>query len=236
MIRSIAFAALAALNFGIASAQADEPRVTSQPIPNGRPASELAAGQVEVTEVFWLGCPHCLALESFVQSWMKDKADYIVFNRVHAAWRPELVAHARLYYALHALGRADLDAAALKVVNAFDTTTNKFTNRLYVPGNEAETLRIQLEFAEAHGIKKADFLNAYNSRAVLAKIEESKRLTAQWQVIAVPRIIINGKYQAFLTVYGGEPELFPLVDKIAAEEHAQSAGGLRSAGSGKAAP
>ncbi len=46
------------------------PLVPSQP-------TNVAPGKVEVVEVFWYACPHCAALEPFIQSWMKNKPENI---------------------------------------------------------------------------------------------------------------------------------------------------------------
>src|SRR5689334_3091672 len=85
-----------------------DPLVPSQP-------TSVGAGKVEVVEVFWLGCPHCYALEPFIQNWLKTKPDYIEFVRVPVMWGPVHRAHAHLYYTLLALNRADL------FEKAFDT-------------------------------------------------------------------------------------------------------------------
>src|SRR6185312_2538796 len=65
-------------------------------------------GKVEVLEVFWLGCPHCYALEPYIQQWLKNKPAYVEFVRVPVMWGPVHRAHARLFYTLEALGRDDL--------------------------------------------------------------------------------------------------------------------------------
>src|SRR3569833_433434 len=72
-------------------------------------------GKDEVVEVFWLGCPHCYALEPYIQAWLRNKPAYIDFVRVPVMWGPGHRAHARLFYTLVALNRPDL------VTKAFDT-------------------------------------------------------------------------------------------------------------------
>ena len=48
--------------------------------------TNVGPGKVEVVEVFWLGCPHCYALEPFVEAWLKNKPSYIEFVRVPVMW------------------------------------------------------------------------------------------------------------------------------------------------------
>src|SRR6266852_5061427 len=69
-------------------------------------AWSISPGKVEVVEVFWLGCPHCYALEPFIQTWLKTKPAYIDFVRVPVMWGPVHRAHARLFYTLQALNRS----------------------------------------------------------------------------------------------------------------------------------
>src|SRR6185312_15203106 len=89
-----------------------DPIVPAQP-------TNAAPGKVEVVEVFWLGCPHCYALEPYIQAWLKNKPAYIDFVRVPVMWGPVHRAHGRLFYTLMALNRPDL------VEKAFDTIQQK---------------------------------------------------------------------------------------------------------------
>ena len=71
-------------------------------------STTVAPGKVEVLEVFWLGCPHCFALEPYIRQWLKTKPAYVEYVRVPVMWGPVHRAHARLYYTLESLGRDDL--------------------------------------------------------------------------------------------------------------------------------
>src|SRR5579864_231918 len=78
-----------------------DPLVPAQP-------TSVGPGKVEVTEVFWLRCPHCAALEPYIQSWLKNKPAYVEFVRVPVMWGPVHRADAHLFYTLVALNRQDL--------------------------------------------------------------------------------------------------------------------------------
>ena len=49
-----------------------------------QPAQPTSApeGQVEITELFWYGCPHCFRFEPYIKGWLKNKSDKIIFRRV----------------------------------------------------------------------------------------------------------------------------------------------------------
>src|SRR5262249_26093349 len=53
-----------------------KPGVNYVPLVPAQPTN-VAPGKVEVVEVFWYACPHCYALEPFMQSWLKNKPENI---------------------------------------------------------------------------------------------------------------------------------------------------------------
>src|SRR5579859_6502975 len=46
-------------------------------------------GQIEVLDFFWYGCPHCNALEPYLESWERSKPANVVLVRVPAILRDE---------------------------------------------------------------------------------------------------------------------------------------------------
>jgi thiol:disulfide interchange protein DsbA len=166
---------------------------------------------VEVTEVFWLGCPHCAALEPFIQSWLKNKPPYIEFVRVPVMWGPAHRAHAHLFYTLVALNRQDL------VQKAFDAIQNQH-QMLFAP-SEDETLKAQQAFATANGVSADDFTKAYNSFSVNSNLQRAEQLTQRYHVEGVPLMVINGKYTTDVAKAGSQSNLIALVDDLAAAEH-----------------
>ena len=181
-----------------------DPLVPSQP-------TSVAPGKVEVVEVFWLGCPHCYALEPFVTQWLKTKPDYIEFVRVPVMWGPVHRAHARLYYTLLALGRADL------FEKAFDTIQRE--NNPLVANTEEDTLKLDVAFATANGISADAFTKAYKSFAVDANLQRAQQLTERYNVTGVPMIIVDGKYATDVGKAGSQENLFALVNDLVATEH-----------------
>jgi protein dithiol oxidoreductase (disulfide-forming) len=167
-------------------------------------------GQVEVIEVFWLGCAHCYALEPFLTSWKKSKADYIRFEGVPVMWGPAHRAHARLYYTLLALGREDL------VATAFDEI-HKRGNYL-VTNDEAQSQKLQLAWAKAQGISEADFNREYNGFAVSTNLQRAEELTRRFKIEGVPRVIINGRFETDVGMAGGQNELVQLINDLSASE------------------
>ncbi|HMD59269.1 MAG TPA: thiol:disulfide interchange protein DsbA/DsbL [Steroidobacteraceae bacterium] len=194
-----------------------QPGLNYDPLVPAQPTS-VAPGKVEVLEIFWLACPHCYALEPYVNSWLKTKPANVDFVRVPVVWQDVHRAHARLFYTLQALGKED--ALHAKVLSAiFDQR-----NQLFVPGDAAATQSAQVAFAKANGISEADFLKAYNSFSVQNSLQKAEDIQSRYLIDAVPRFIVNGKYSTDVAMAGGgkqegaEDKLFALLDDLVASE------------------
>ena len=179
------------------------PLVPAQP-------TNVAPGKVEVVEVFWYGCPHCAALEPFIQSWMKNKPEYIEFVRVPVMWGPVHKAHAKLFYMLRALNRTDLDG------KVFDTI-HKDGNML-VSNDEQVTRKMELDFLKANGVSAEDFNKAWDSFTVNSGLQRAEQLTERYKVNGVPLVVINGKYTTDAGQAGGPGQLLQLINDLAANE------------------
>ncbi len=190
------------------------PGVNYDPIVPAQPTS-VAAGKVEVIEVFWLACPHCYVLEPHIRSWLKSKPSYVEFARVPVIWGPMHRSHARLYYTLEALGRQDL------IAKAFDTIHDLAERRqpALVGSTEEETLRLQQGFAAQNGVSADDFTKAYNSFSVNSDLQRAEQLTQRYHVEGVPFVVVNGKYSTDAIKAGGEGKLIELINWLAAAEH-----------------
>jgi protein dithiol oxidoreductase (disulfide-forming) len=188
--------------------------VNYDPLVPAQPTS-VAAGKVEVLEIFWLACPHCYALEPYLQGWLRTKPSYIEFVRVPVNWQSIYGAHARLYYTLEELARPDL------IAKAFATIHDEVTNHqppLYT-NNADETFRLQQQFAVQNGVSAADFARAYNSAAVAANVAQAEEITQRYHVKGVPLLVVNGRYTTDLDRAGGDARLIELINELAASEH-----------------
>jgi thiol:disulfide interchange protein DsbA len=181
-----------------------DPLVPAQP-------TTVGPGKVEVVEVFWLGCPHCAALEPYIQSWLKNKPPYIEFVRVPVMWGPAHRAHAHLFYTIAALNRQDL------VQKAFDAIQNQHQNLF--ASSEDDTLKAQQAWAKENGISPDDYAKAYNSFSVNSNLQRAEQLTQRYHVEGVPLVVINGKYTTDVAKANGQANLIALIDDLAATEH-----------------
>ena len=192
--------------------------VNYTPVVPAQPTS-VPAGKVEVLEVFWYGCPHCYALEPYLQKWLKTKPEYVQFVRVPVMWGPVHRDHAKLYYTLQTLGRNDLDD------KVFDTIHNQ--QNLLVGNTPEESFAKQLQFAKDQGIDAEAFRKAYNSFAVSAALQHADEVTQRYSVESVPLIIVNGKYATDVaraganapSIEAAHEDLIALINDLVASEH-----------------
>jgi len=185
--------------------------VNYRPLVPAQP-TDAPPGKVEVVEVFWYGCPHCYALDPYIESWRKTKPAYIEFRRVPVTWQPVHQSHAKLFYTFEALGKEDA------VHNAVFAEMHDKKNYMYMQGDDKETLAAQIAFAKAHGISEADFTGAWNSFTVQTSMQKADELVHRYHVDGVPLLVINGKYVTDVNMAGSQANVMSIVSDLAASE------------------
>jgi protein dithiol oxidoreductase (disulfide-forming) len=176
-----------------------------QKIVPAQPVS-VAPGKIEVTEVFWYGCPHCYALDPAVEAWRsKGKPNQVEFVRVPAMWNEATRMHARVFYTADVLGK-------------LDELHSLIFREIHVNNNPLNTVdKIAAFFAE-HGVSDADFKKTFSSFAVESKLQRADFLNRRYRVESVPLFVVNGKYRTDLGSAGSESNLFAIVNELAVHE------------------
>jgi thiol:disulfide interchange protein DsbA len=204
------------------TAPADTGPPAGQPIPSRWKANtnylavlpaqptNVDAGQVEVLEFLWLGCPHCYELNPHIEAWKKKLPAYVKFSQVHVTWDTEKQAHAKLFYTVTALGGDPL------VVKAFDEIHRR--GNYMVANNASATEQMQLDFAVTNGVDAAAFRREYNGFAVNASVQRANQLMRTYRINQVPTFIVNGKYRTDVSSAGGPDLLMQLLTDLAASE------------------
>ena len=163
--------------------------------------------QVEVTEVFWYGCPHCFAFDPMLEQWRAQQPSYVNFVRVPAVWNPLLQLHARAFYTAEALGKG------AEMHTEFFREIHERNNRL---DSEA---KLQ-EFFARFGVGAEAFKMQFDSFAVQEKLQRADELNRRYRIESVPTIVVNGKYTTDAPSVGSYEELLTLVDELVAAERA----------------
>lgn len=162
-------------------------------------------GQVEVTEAFWYGSPHCYVMDQSVETWRKQKASYINFVRLPVMWGSEQRLHARMYYIAELLGKTnELHPAIFQ--------------ELVIKKSPLNNLDQVQAFFTAHGVSVEDFKRANASPAIEASLKHAQIMGDRYRVTVVPMFIINGKYVTDVVMAGGQAQVLVLINELAARE------------------
>lgn len=142
---------------------------------------------IEVSEVFWYGCPHCYDLESIVDRWKPSLSKEVEFLRVPGFFGSNIwQTHAQLYYTLKSMFE---DEKALHQVHdvVFNEIQEK-NNRLANEKEMAEFLKKRFQVDE----KK--FLSYYNSFGVQNLLNQASSKVQGYRLTGVPVLVVDGRY------------------------------------------
>ena len=161
--------------------------------------------KIEVIEFFWYGCPHCYDFEPMLSKWKENLPANVEFIRLPAAFNETWTKHAKAYYTAEALGIVD------KIhTDFFEAVQNK--------KEELETEEQLAKFFVAHGVKEADFHEAFNSFPVDAKIRQAPAMASRYGITGVPAIIINGKYKTNGKIAGSHEKMIEVMNQLIQQE------------------
>lgn len=164
--------------------------------------------KVEVIEFFWYGCPHCYAFEPELAKWLKTLPKNVEFIRQPAVFNELWGKHAKAYFVAESLGVVDKVHA-----DFFDAIQNKKA--------KLETEDELAKFFVAHGVKEADFHEAFKSFAVDSKMRQAPVISARYGITGVPAVIINGKYLTNGPLSGSHEKMIEVMDALIKQEGAK---------------
>jgi thiol:disulfide interchange protein DsbA len=174
-------------------------QVIAVPVRTGNPE------KIEVNEVFAYSCPHCFHFEAVLEPWAKTLAADVDFQRTPAIWRPNMEAHARIYYAAKQLGVLD----AMHVI-AFKALQEEKK----VLDNEDQVAALFI----AHGIENAAIRKAYNSFSVQSLTKQGDARVRSYGVTGTPEIIVNGKYRVSAKEAGSQEAMVAVASFLIEKE------------------
>ena len=148
--------------------------------------TDVKPGQIEVIEFYWYGCPHCFALEPYVEAWEKAGLPKdVVFKRVPGAMKDsQFYVDAQATFTAEELGIGEKIREPL-------------FNAIHLDGKDSlrfdkDSIR---DFFGNYGVKPTDFDAAWDSAAVQADLLAAQKLGERYQLTSVPIIIVNGKWK-----------------------------------------
>lgn len=203
---------LAALLMLVSSLALAEPQLgleyqtTQMAIPTDNPA------KVEVTELFWYGCPHCYQLDPQLNVWVKKLPADVTFKRVPGIPRPDWAPAAKAFYTMEALGLIE------KLHSAFFDAIHK--QRVVRPDNDAA---IEDWITKQSGLDRKKVDAEYNSFSLNTKMMRAMQIFRASGATGVPTLIIDGKYITSSTMAGGNDAMLKVADQLIAKARAEKA-------------
>lgn len=163
------------------------------------PVATAAAGKIEVVEFFWYGCPHCNAFEPSLEAWVRRQSADVAFRRVHVAFTAMHETHAKIFYALDAMGQ--VEAMHKKVFAAMHVQRKRLDK-------EADIVAFMTE----NGVDGAKFGETFKSFGVATKVRQAKALTDGYKIDGVPALGIQGRYFTSSALANGNERALAVAD------------------------
>lgn len=194
------------LGSGVSSAlaQAGFPVEGKHYVRMGKPMPVAVTGKVELLEFFWYACPHCAALDPDLNRWLKTLPADVAFRRVPVGFRPTHEFHARLFYAIEAMGAPESIHA--KVFTAIHGEHKSLSNDEQVAA-----------FAPSIGLDGAKLVGMMKSFAVAGKASAAKKLTQDYGIDGVPTLAVQGRYYTSVSHAGSPEALFQVLNALIAQ-------------------
>lgn len=139
------------------------------------------ANKIEVLEFFWYGCPHCYSLHPHLKTWLQNIPGDVSFRYVPAILRANWVAAAKIYYAIEAMGIADV-------------VHDKAYDAMHRDKIDLNNESVLFDWIEKQGVDRKKFETTYKSFGVQNQVARSTQMTRQYQLNGVPALVVNGKY------------------------------------------
>ncbi|WP_282040571.1 thiol:disulfide interchange protein DsbA/DsbL [Halomonas alimentaria] len=165
---------------GLASAQnlveGEHYEVLPEPV-----ETRVDEGQIEVTEAFWYGCPHCYNLEEPLNAWVAELPDDVSFQRMPATMGGDWNQHALAFYAAEELG-------------ILDAIHDDFFHAIHEEGRSLTGNAEIAEFFSDYGVSEEEAQQALGSFAVKSQVNQANSRMRKMRLMGVPALIVDGRY------------------------------------------
>ena len=196
--------------FSAAPAHAQEGPVEGKDYVRVASPLAMAPGKIEVVEFFGYWCPHCNAFEPTLDAWARKVPADVNFRRLPVAFQPFQEPYQRLYFALEALGLADVNHK--KVFAAVHVGHQRFEKDSDV-----------ITWASANGLDGAKIVDAMKSFSTASKVRQSAQLSTAYHIDSVPTLGVHGRYMTSPANAGGPDKALQVVDQLVAQLRSGSA-------------
>ncbi|MGH8278927.1 MAG: thiol:disulfide interchange protein DsbA/DsbL [Gammaproteobacteria bacterium] len=147
--------------------------------------TQVKPGQIEVIEFFWYGCPHCFAVEPYLEVWRHTKPANVVLKLIPAAWTggEHMDVDGRAYYTALALGLEPKIHEPLFNAIHLDGQYGLITSQAALQ-----------DFFAKYGVSAQQFNATWNSPKVNQEMQQALQTITGYGVMGVPTFVVNGKW------------------------------------------
>lgn len=144
-------------------------------------ATQVEEGQIEVTEAFWFGCPHCYRLQTPVNEWYETLEDDVSIVHMPATMGGDWNTHATAFYAAEALGiEEDLH--------------EDFFDAIHQDGRSLTDADEIAEFFADYGVTKEEAKQALGAFNVRSEVNKAHSRMRDMRLMGVPALVVDGRY------------------------------------------
>lgn len=137
--------------------------------------------QVQVTEIFWYGCPHCYNLEEPLNAWVAEQPEDVVFQRMPATMGGDWNQHAMAFYAAQELG-------------ILDEVHEDFFAAIHEEGRSLTDNDDIADFFSDYGVSEEEAREALTSFGVKSQVNQAHARMRAMQIMGVPALVVDGRY------------------------------------------
>ena len=165
-------------------------------------------GEIEVTEAFWYGCPHCYDLEGPLDAWVEELPEDVVFQRLPATMGDVWVRHATAFFAAKQLG-------------ILDEVHEDFFDAIHQDGRSLTEADDIADFFSDYGVSEEEAQKALTAFSVRSEVNKANSRMRDMRLMGVPALIVDGRY-VVSPQSAGSLENMPqiadaLIDKVRSE-------------------
>ncbi len=169
--------------------------------------------KVVVTEVFWYGCPHCFRFEPYIENWVANLPEGVVFEQLPSVLNPHWSEHARAYYTLQLMGELEK--------HGDNSIHRKLFYAIHIERKRLAKADTIAKFVGAQGVDEDKFRQVYSSFQVDALLRKNRQIEGKYGHNGVPAVIVNGKYLTSASAAGSNERLIQVIDYLVAIELSQ---------------
>lgn len=189
----------------ITPAQAQERYIEGQHYQLVNTPTPAKSGKIEITEVFWYGCPHCNQFHPVFDAWKKQQADDVLVDHSPAMWSKPMAIHAQLFYTAKAFRL--LDVMHSEIFDAMHKGKKKLTSSKQI-----------FSLFEKHGITQEQFEKTFDSFGVKSQVQQASARARSFGITGTPEVVVNGKYRISGRMVGSQAEVLNVASFLIAKE------------------